>query len=150
MSGIDYALNELRAALRGFVALLESEATALREDKPEKLAEIVAAKSECSGTVNTAWNRLIISSGIDTRRGDSLDALIGADHPQHPTWQETRRLISKAEQLNRTNGSLIEAQLQRTRQALDVLQSAADRGSLYGANGRMVGGFESGHSLDKA
>lgn len=150
MSGIAHALNELRAALREFVALLESEARVLREGEPEQLAEIVTAKTQCSTTVNTAWNRLIISSGIDTRRGDSLDTLISPDHPQHPTWLETRGLINKAEQLNRANGNLIEAQLQRTRQALDVLQSAADRGALYGANGRMVGGFQSGHSLDKA
>ncbi len=150
MSGIDHALNELRAALRKFVALLESEANVLRDGEPEKLADIVTAKSQCSTTVNTAWNHLIIGAGIDTRRGDSLDSLIGTDHPQYPTWQETRRLIGKAEQLNRANGSLIEAQLQRTRQALDVLQSAADRGALYGATGRMVGGFQSGHSLDKA
>jgi flagellar biosynthesis/type III secretory pathway chaperone len=150
MSGIDHALNELRAALREFVGLLENEARVLKDGEPEQLAAIVAEKTRCSSTANTAWNRLIINAGIDTRRGDSLDALIGADHPQFPTWQETRGLINKAERLNRANGSLIEAQLQRTRQALDVLQAAADRGALYGANGRMVGGFLPGHSLDKA
>lgn len=150
MSAVENALDELRQCLVEFVTLLEQETRALMKTQTEELSAIVAEKTRWSTSANTAWNRLVIVSGIDTRKGESLDATLSASPTLHTKWREVRQLAEKAERLNHSNNILIEGQLERTRQALDVLQSAANRGTLYGANGRIVDGFQSGHTLDKA
>jgi flagellar biosynthesis/type III secretory pathway chaperone len=144
------ALDELRATLVEFVALLEREGHALRNNLTDELSEAVTEKNHCAGLANTAWNRLVIASGIDTSKGESLDTALSSDIGLLPTWRHVRTLAEQAERLNRSNGNLIEAQLQRTRLALDVLQTAAQRGNLYDASGRMIDGYQSGHTLDKA
>lgn len=150
MNPVENALEELRQALNQFVALLERETAALADGRTDDLTAVVAEKTHCSETVNTAWNRLVIASGIDIGKGESLDARLAGVPALQSVWRDVRRLAEQAERINHGNSVLIEAQLQRTRQALDVLQSAANRGALYGANGRIVDGFQSGHTLDKA
>ena len=150
MNPVENALDELRQALIEYVSLLELEARALQEARTEDLATVVAEKNHWSETANMAWNRLVVACGIDPGKGDSLDATLSANPALQAGWHAIRQLAEQAERLNQGNNTLIEAQLQRTRQALDVLQSAANRGTLYGANGRMVDGFQSGHTLDKA
>jgi len=150
MSPVESALDELRLSLVEFVSLLEQETRALMGSRTEELSVVVTEKTRWSTSANTAWNRLVIASGIDTRRGDSLDATLSANPSWQQKWHEVRQLAEKAERLNHGNNVLIEGQLERTRQALDVLQSASNRGTLYGANGRIVSGFQSGHTLDKA
>lgn len=150
MNPLEQALDDLREALARFVALLERETAALTEGRTDDLTAVVSEKTQCSGIVNTAWNRLVIASGVDVGKGDSLDARFAGSAPLQAAWREVRHLAEQAERLNHGNSVLIEAQLQRTRQALDVLQTAANRGALYGANGRIVDGFRSGHTLDKA
>jgi flagellar biosynthesis/type III secretory pathway chaperone len=150
MSPIESALDELHRALEEFVLLLEREAEALQHVQAETLTAIVAEKNRWSDTANTAWNRMVVASGIDPRRGETLDNVLSANPSLLPKWHKIRLLAEKAERINSGNNILIEAQLLRTRQALDVLQSAANRGNLYGANGQMMDGFQSRHTLDKA
>ncbi|WP_165873549.1 flagella synthesis protein FlgN [Parasulfuritortus cantonensis] len=149
MDALENALAEFKHALMEFIALLEREAEALKEGRTHDLGALITEKADWSESANTAWNRLIVAGGIDVTRGDSIDATLAADPRLHGSWSDARRLVERAERLNHDNGLLIEAQLQRTRQALDVLQTAANRGALYGANGRIVDGFQSGHTLDK-
>ncbi|MFZ5484337.1 MAG: flagella synthesis protein FlgN [Pseudomonadota bacterium] len=149
MTPLEAALAELHRAMREFHALLEREAAVLQAGQTEALALIVAEKSHWSETANTAWNRLMVASGIDPRRGESLDAVLSAQPALRDTWLDVRRLAEHADKLNHGNNLLIEAQMERTRQALQVLQSAAHRGTLYDASGRIVDGFKSGHTLDK-
>jgi flagellar biosynthesis/type III secretory pathway chaperone len=150
MNPVEHALDELLQALAEFVVLLERESDALMNARTDELSAVVAEKTRWSDAANMAWSRLVIASGVDTRRKDSLDTALSADATLHGKWREIRQLAEKAELLNHSNNILIEGQLLRTRQALDVLQSAANRGTLYGANGRIVDGFQSGHTLDKA
>lgn len=150
MTPIETALDELRQALSEFVALLERETRALTDGRTDDLSAVVAEKTRASETVNTAWNRLVVASGVDTGKGESLDARLSGNPALQAGWHAIRQLAEQAERINRGNSTLIEAQLRRTRQALDVLQSAANRSALYGANGRIVDGFRPGHTLDKA
>ena len=150
MTPVEAALDELRLALIEFVSLLEQESQALTNSQTDELSAVVAEKTRWSSSAHMAWNRLVIASGIDTRKGETLDAALSANAGLHTKWHEVRLLAETAERINHSNNTLIEAQLQRTRQALDVLQSAANRGTLYGSNGRIVDGFQSGHTLDKA
>jgi flagellar biosynthesis/type III secretory pathway chaperone len=150
MSPLESALDELHLALEEFVRLLEREAQALQNIQADDLSVVVSEKTRWSEAANTAWNRLVIASGVDSLHGDSLETALTATPTLQSRWRDIRQLAEKAEHLNQSNNILIEAQLQRTRQALDVLQSAANRGTLYGANGQMVDMFQSRHSLDKA
>ena len=150
LNPLEDALDELRQSLVEFVRLLEREALALQNIHSGDLSVVVMEKTRWSEAANTAWNRLIVASGVDTLRGDSLEAALTATPPMQAKWRAIRQLAEKAERLNQSNNILIEAQMLRTRQALDVLQSAANRGTLYGANGQMVDLFQSRHSLDKA
>jgi flagellar biosynthesis/type III secretory pathway chaperone len=150
MSPLDYALDELRTSLVEFVRLLEHESEALQNVQADDLAAIVEQKNRWSDAANAAWNRLLVASAIDRGRGESLEAAFAAVPALRAKWLEVRHLAETADRLNQSNNILIEAQLRRTRQALDVLQSAANRSSLYGANGEMVDAFQSRHTLDKA
>jgi len=149
MNPIETALDELREALTTFVGLLVRENEALQDVHAEELSEVVAEKAHWSQTSNTAWNRLVIASGIDTGRGESLEGALAEQPDLLEKWKTIRKLVEAAEQLNHGNSVLIEAQMRRTRQALDVLQSASNRGSLYGANGLMIESYQSRHTLDK-
>jgi flagellar biosynthesis/type III secretory pathway chaperone len=150
MNSIATALGELKDALTAFIHLLEQEAAALQDINAETLSGIVAEKNRWSQTANMAWNQLVIACGIDPGRGDSLEGVLSADPEVQVRWNHIRQLVETAGRLNQANSVLINAQMRRTRQALDVLQNAADRGSLYGANGQLLGGFQSTHTLDKA
>lgn len=150
MSPVEAALDELRHALAEFVALLEREAHVLQTGRTDELAAVVGEKTTWSEAAAAAWNRLVATAGSDGGRGDTLDARLSGNPILNGSWQEVRQLAKQAERLNQGNNVLIEAQLQRTRMALDVLQSASHRGGLYGANGRLVDGFQFGHTLDKA
>lgn len=150
MNPIEAALAELHQTLGTFIALLEREAHALKAGLTDELAAVVPEKTACSEAAGTAWNRLVVACGIDPRRGESLEASLSGTPALAGRWREVRQLVIQAERLNQGNGALVEAQLHRTRMALDVLQSASNRGSLYGANGRMVDTFQGGHTLDKA
>jgi flagellar biosynthesis/type III secretory pathway chaperone len=149
MNPIETALDELNEALTTFVGLLVRENEALQDIQAEALSEVVAEKARWSQTSNTAWNRLVIATGIDTARGESLEGALAGYPNLLEKWKNIRKLVEAAEQLNHGNSVLIEAQMRRTRQALDVLQSASNRGSIYGANGLMIESYQSRHTLDK-
>lgn len=149
MNPIETALDELHTALGRFVQLLEQEAEALKDIQAETLSSVVAEKTQWSEAANTAWNRLVIATGIDTRRGDTLENVLAGQPNLQAGWLSIRQLAERAEDLNRTNSILIEAQMRRTRQALNILQNAANRGSLYGANGLIEDSIQPRHTLNK-
>ncbi len=150
MNPIETALDELDGALTTFVRLLELEAEALQDIHPETLSGVVAEKTQWSQAANTAWNRLVVASGIDTRRGESLESALNNYPDLQIKWRTIRQLAETAERLNQSNSALIQAQMHRTRQALDVLQNAANRGTLYDANGHIVETYKPPHTFDKA
>jgi flagellar biosynthesis/type III secretory pathway chaperone len=150
MNPIETALDELYGALTKFVHLLEQEFEALQDIHAEALSQVVAEKTLWSQAANMAWNRLVVATGIDTRRGDSLETALAGYPGLQAIWQKVRQLAETAESINQGNSILIESQMRRTRNALDVLQNAANRGTLYDANGLLVETYKSPHSLDKA
>jgi len=150
MNPIDMALNELSEALAAFVRLLERESETLQNIRAETLAEVVAEKSLWSQAANTAWNRLMIAAGIDAKRGERIEDSLAGQPDRQVKWREILRLTKAAERLNQANGVLIEAQMRRTRQALEVLQNAANFGALYDASGLIVEGYQSQHTLEQA
>lgn len=62
-------------------------------------------------------------------------------------WQKIRGLAVRAQQLNHTNGELIQMKLRHNQQTLAVLSNAADKANLYGPDGQHSFSTGSGRSL---
>lgn len=149
MNDLEAALESLRVNLERFTQLLELEAESLRDINTDTLSGIVQEKHLASEEANRAWEHLVAAAGVDSGHGASVETALAAVPALQRKWQEVRQLAMKAEQTNKANSLLIEAQMRRTRQALDVLQNASNRGTLYGSDGLMENGFQTGHTLDK-
>lgn len=149
MTPLEAALSELHSALNRFVELLEQESDCLKDIDAESLSSIVTEKTRQAELCNTAWSQLVVASGIGDSQGGDLEAMLSTVPEVHDRWQATRGLVQKAARLNHSNSLLINAQMRRTRQALDVLQTAANRGTLYGSDGMMLDNLQLLHSLNK-
>lgn len=149
MTPIETTLAELRHALNEFIALLKRESTALEDLQPEGLATIVAEKTRWAETANSAWQKLVATSRTMAGPASSLDQTLSTQPGLVTLWTEIKILTDKAARLNQGNNVLIEAQLRRTRLALDVLTTAANRGGVYGADGQLQDSFHVPNTLDK-
>jgi flagella synthesis protein FlgN len=140
-------LDQLTLELGNFVELLEQESAALGDSRLDNLAGIIEEKSRLAQSVNNAWNQAMGWLRAQSKAGLNQDLDIPSDLMPH--WQAIVALARRAETLNKSNGRMIEAQLQRTKGALDVLQNAARPVHLYGADGHMLDLPGQGHTLDK-
>lgn len=151
MIAFEPVLSELRDALGEFIVLLEAESEALTAPHPEQLARVVDEKATWAERAGHAWRRLEEATRGETGFPAADFERAFAEPPAvNRLWTEIKGLAGRAAQLNQANNVMIEAQLRRTRQALDVLQNAARRGNLYGADGQLVGAIPTLHTLDKA
>lgn len=133
-------LHTERDALAAFVALLTTEQQALVSGNTEPLLALADSKIQAAHELNKLANA----------RGDGLLARAGKIEPGDmtawlqanaanslPVWHEILRLADQAQQLNRTNGVLIQTHLRHNQQALAALQKAAHSTSgLYGPDGQ--------------
>ncbi len=141
------ALDTLETSLQGFVRLLDDESQALAKTDMDALERTLVGKEHLAREVATAW-----SAAMDWLRGQSNAGLNqGLAVPAHilPRWQAIVELARRADTLNQANGRMIDAQLRRTRGALDVLQAASRPVNLYGADGHLLDTPGQGHTLDK-
>lgn len=150
MMTVDRSLEDLRHALVEFTLLLEREANALTDIQPTALASVVEEKTHWADRANNAWQQLALSCRREMAPGESLDHCLTFEPRYGGTWLEIKELAAKADRLNQGNNVLIEAQLRRTKIAMDVLQTAASRGGVYGADGHMMDSFQANKTLDKA
>ncbi len=137
----------LARELRGFASALEAEATALSSNDMAALGREIAEKERLAKSVAMAW-----SEAVAWLRGQSTTGLNqGLDIPASvlPEWQTIVELARRTDTLNRRNGQMTDALLNRTRGALEVLQAAARPVHLYGADGHMLDLPGQGHTLDK-
>jgi flagellar biosynthesis/type III secretory pathway chaperone len=139
-------LTHLKQALDAFVGILDQEHAALAAGDIEALARLLEVKNRLATDTSGVWShaadwlRRQATGGI----GRDLDIPAG----MAPTWREIVELARRAESLNRQNGQMIDAQLLRTRGAIEVLQAAARPVHLYGADGHMLDLPGHGHSID--
>ncbi len=150
MSTVEHALEDLRHALAEFTLLLEREASTLIDLQPNLLTAVVEEKTRWADRANTAWQQRAAACRRDLAAGESLDHSLSFEPRYGSAWLEITDLAAKADRLNQGNNVLIEAQLRRARIAMDVLQTASNRGGVYGADGQMMDSFQSLKTLDKA
>lgn len=133
------SLHAERDALEVFIALLETEQQALVKGDADQLLALADSKIqtalELSKLANTRNDGLLAREGKIEPGG--MTAWLQANAANClPIWNSILQLAEKAQQLNRTNGILIQTKLRHNQQALMVLNNAANStNGLYGPDG---------------
>lgn len=153
MTDLHGRLDALSHQLRDLLDTLTREGEVLQRGNAEDLPELTAAKEQHARALVSAWtaltdqlhltppvSRQAIEQALDKRFEPGLVE----------AWSMIVGLINETERLNRLNGRLIEEQLRRTQSALDILQAAASRHALYGADGHSVQLLSPQRSIDEA
>lgn len=131
-----------RQAFKEFCELLQTEQETLLKGDVDRLVTLAQVKSDKVVSLNRmAENRsryLASQSYSANQHGmdDWLKARPGRVSQVGDTWHELLELVKQAQQLNQSNGILIQQKLRHNQQALVVLQAAANQASLYGPDGQ--------------
>ena len=144
------ALTAERAALLSFVGLLEREQGMLVENRTDQLLEQSEQKSNASLGLNelAEARRSLLQENLPKLSADAIHAWLSAHNPQGlAVWHEVLALAERAQQLNRTNGELIQIKLRHNQQSLAVLSSTVNKANLYGPDGQPSFSPGSGRSL---
>lgn len=138
-----------------FLQLLQQEQGALIKGDVDQLTQLAARKSELVETLaglGAQRNACISAAGCESS-ASGIAAYLDAIKAQGATrelWSKLLGLAREADQINRSNGILIDTRLRHNQQALSVLHSAANpAASLYGPDGQ-ISGAASGRRLDQA
>lgn len=134
------ALANERDTIAHFIELLELEQAALRRGHTEDLLELatnketLAARLESLGGGRRAF---LEAQGLSTDRKGM--AAWGDRHPDEKeaadAWQDILTLATRARELQRVNGELIEIHLHYNSKALEALQGGRLSLDLYGPDG---------------
>ena len=129
-------LNQELAELRKFVHLLNNEQKSLLNNEVDNLLELSASKSQSASMLTDLANAR--RKTLLTGKFDNMEVWMARNAPDKmPLWQEIRKLADEAQQLNTTNGELIQARMRSNQQALNVLfKSSQNAGGVYGPDGQ--------------
>ena len=153
------AFSELiQAELEGFQEfhrVLQRNRPRSIEGDVDQLLQLAPHKSELMEKLSgfsAERNRWLTATGLENNASGiaALMDAIQADAETRESWRELLDMAREAEQINRTNGTLIDTRLRHNQQALSVLKTAANPGtSLYGPDGQ-ISAASSGRQFDKA
>lgn len=127
------------AALNRFIEVLHREQTALVNIDVDSLITLSTEKIKQAEQLNRlAQARVAALAGLGIHGDRSRVEVWLATQPRATAeaWNALIEAANTAQQLNQTNGKLIESQLQHNQQALNTLLSAASQSSVYGADGQ--------------
>ena len=129
-------LNRELAEFRKFVALLTSEQEFLLHNDTENLLTMSEVKSQAASLLMEIGNsrrKALLNNGKDT-----METWIANNAPDaRPLWNEILELAAQAQQLNTTNGELIQSKMRNNQQALGVLyNSSKNAAGIYGPDGQ--------------
>jgi len=144
------ALAAEHAALLNFMGLLEREQGMLVENRTDRLLELSEQKTTDALSLNelAETRRNLLQKNIPEFSVGAVHAWLAAHNPQGlAVWHEVLALAERAQQLNRTNGELIQMKLRHNQQSLTVLSNAVNKANLYGSNGQPSFSPGSGRSL---
>jgi flagella synthesis protein FlgN len=136
------SLEAERLAFQEFVELLKSEQETLFQGDIDRLAALAQLKSDrlvqLSQLAEKRNSHLVANSlPADTRGMEQwLQANATATPSARSEWNRLLDLAKTAQQLNQSNGTMIQMRLGNNQQALAVLQATANHASLYGPDGQ--------------
>lgn len=133
------AFNTESKALESFVALLEKEQAMLVENLTDQLLKLSEQKTIQAVTLNelAQARRALLQKNIPSLSLDSINVWLKSNCPEGLiSWQKILTLAKNSQQLNQTNGELIQLKLRHNQQSLTVLNSAFNKANLYGPDGQ--------------
>jgi flagella synthesis protein FlgN len=137
-AGMLAELGAEKLALTRFISLLKTEQRALKEGFVEALEQLAQEKSALVGELNRLEAKRARDAAQVGCDGAGTAAWVAREGGMQATnmWLEMLDLAREARRLNQVNGILIDTMMRNNKQALNVLQAAAQRASLYGPDGR--------------
>lgn len=129
-------LNKELAELRKFVALLTSEQQSLLNNDTDSLLALSESKTQAANLLMEMSNSR--RKALLTNSKDTMEMWISRHAPNSlAVWNEIRQLAAQAQNLNTTNGELIQSRMRHNQQALGVLyNSSKSAAGLYGPDGQ--------------
>lgn len=125
----DLLQTEQETLLRGDIDRLASLAQ-LKSDKILVLSQLEDSRNKFLNGLSYSPNQSGMEAWLQAQGGNLLDA--------KSIWHELLNLARQAQQLNQSNGAIIEQKLRHNQQALAILQAASKQSSLYGPNGQTL------------
>ena len=133
-------LNAERDGLKELIALLETEQKFLIDGNAETLQMLSDSKTRAVHKLSKLANKRkeVLRVHSDAIKAQGIVAWLQIFAPSSLSgWQEIQQLVALMQQLNRTNGNLIQTQLRHNQQSLAVLLNVTHSAQgLYGANGQ--------------
>ncbi|CAH1387733.1 flagella synthesis protein FlgN [Candidatus Nitrotoga sp. M5] len=133
-------MHEESVALQAFIRLLETEQVALLNEHTEQIQTLADNKTkmvqELSKLVNARKNGMLMR-GIEIEPG-SMEVWLQAHTASNlPAWHEIQQLATQAQNMNHTNGELIQLKMRHNQQTLTMLHNATHSANgLYGPDGQ--------------
>jgi flagella synthesis protein FlgN len=131
--------------------LLELEQSVLIENEADKLSNTLEEKNKLITEINLLEKQRVHHLGQLGHRNDAagmqafLEQHASSSLPQ--AWQSLMEVSAQAQELNRNNGMLINRQLNRNQQALNILRKNDPHSSTYGADGQTKLGSRAGRGF---
>ena len=147
ISNTSQLIANLKAEIENFAAfceILKTELEVLHNNEIDQLLSISKLKSEkvvLLSQLAEVRNRFLAGQNLLPDQ-NGMEILIKMGNLPDPNgdisrfWGKLIELAKKAQQLNETNGIMIETKLGHNQQALTALQSAANQSTLYGPDGK--------------
>jgi flagellar biosynthesis protein FlgN len=130
-------LEAEKLVLTRFLGLLKTEQRALKEGFVDALEQLSQEKSKLVGELNKLEAARDQAAARATADGSAIESWIAREGgvPATQCWLELIDSAREARRINQINGVLIDTLMRNNRRALNMLQTAAQRASLYGPDG---------------
>ncbi len=131
-------------AIKTFNEILQKEQSTLVNGNIEGLDYLASEKKRLIvqlTNLNEQRNQFLSSRGLVTD-AEGMKKLFATDNSYsepNKIWHDLLELVAVTNQLNKTNGTIINTRLQHTQRSLTALQCAAGNFSLYGSKGQTLG-----------
>lgn len=124
------------SALREFVALLGKEQQSLLNNDTDTLLSLSESKTQAANQLMEMGSKR--RTALLASSKDSMETWLAKHAPSlQVQWGEIRKLAAQAQQLNTTNGELINSRMRNNQQTLNVLyNSSKSAAGLYGPDGQ--------------
>jgi flagella synthesis protein FlgN len=145
MDATGQQLQEEFGVLGEFVDLLEKEQQVLLGVSVDELPALATRKGEMAARIVRLSQKRRQSYKVSEANPDTEETLRRAAPDALPLWRKVRNMALRAQQLNQTNGVLIQVRMSHNQKALAVLCNASGA-VMYGSDGRFPGSLTNSNS----
>lgn len=144
---ISKLFNQDATLLNDLVTLLEREQTSLINMDIDVIENILDEKSKLIQSIAESSKQRhteLAKAGFDADENGMANWIRAHEH-DHLAWETFQANLTKAKELNRVNGQVINQHFKRNQQTINQLQGKPSNNNtgLYGANGQTASGSRS-------